>query len=71
MTKQVIERYLLRGLAADTISPMVIGDMTDKEVSLVAAEPEETTRSRDHLEARKKIRESGQQTFKKALGLFE
>ena len=33
-------------LAAETISPMIIGDMTDDEVDFIAAEPEETTRER-------------------------
>lgn len=39
VTKQVIERYLLSELAGDTISPMVIGDMSDDEIAFVAAEP--------------------------------
>ncbi|TKA68512.1 hypothetical protein B0A55_08173 [Friedmanniomyces simplex] len=71
VTKQVIERYLLRDLAADTISPMVIGDMTDDEIAFVAAEPEETTRLRGNLETRKSTLEKGQETFKSALGLFK
>lgn len=70
VTKQVIERYLLRDLAECTISPLIISDMTDEEVAAVAAEPEETARQREHLEARKAMLEKGQQTFKAALGLF-
>ena len=70
VTKQVIERYLLKDLAAATISPMVVGDMTDEQIAYVAAEPEETTRERDFLEARKTVLEKGQETFKSALGLF-
>lgn len=70
VTKQIVERHLLRDLAADTISPMIINDMTDDEVAIVAAEPEETTRMRDNLEARKAMLEKGQATFKSALGLL-
>lgn len=69
VTKQIIERYLLNDLAADTISPLIISEMSDDEVAFVAAEAEETTRERDSLEARKATLEKGQQTFKSALGL--
>ncbi|KAI7514949.1 hypothetical protein KC347_g62 [Hortaea werneckii] len=31
ITKQVIERYLLRDLANDTLSPMLVGEMSDDE----------------------------------------
>lgn len=70
VTKQVIERYLLTDLAAETMSPMVIVDMSDEEVGYVAAEPEETTRKRDFLETRKATLEKGQETFRSALGMF-
>ncbi|KAK0258042.1 hypothetical protein B0A54_07101 [Friedmanniomyces endolithicus] len=69
VTKQVVERHLMRDLAADTISPTLIGDMTDDEIAFVAAEPEETTRLRGNLETRKAMLEKGQETFKSALGL--
>ncbi|OTA23603.1 hypothetical protein BTJ68_13222 [Hortaea werneckii EXF-2000] len=71
ITKQVIERYLLRDLANDTLSPMLVGEMSDDEVSLIAAEAEEITRMRSNLEARKSTLENGQQTFRSALGLFK
>ncbi|KAI7283211.1 hypothetical protein KC345_g3022 [Hortaea werneckii] len=71
ITKQVIERYLLRDLANDTLSPMLVGEMPDDEVSLIAAEAEEITRMRSNLEARKSTLENGQQTFRSALGLFK
>ncbi|KAK4924109.1 hypothetical protein LTR49_008849 [Elasticomyces elasticus] len=71
VTKQVIERYLLRDLAEDTISPMSILDMADEEVAFIAAEPEETTRSRANLEQKKATLEKGQQTFRMALGSFK
>ncbi|KAK3722656.1 hypothetical protein LTR37_002226 [Vermiconidia calcicola] len=70
VTKQVVERHLLRGLAENTLSPLLISDMTDGEISLVAPEPEEMTRQRDFLEARRSMLEQGQETFKSALGLF-
>ncbi|GAB1742598.1 hypothetical protein NU219Hw_g8136t1 [Hortaea werneckii] len=71
ITKQVVERYLLRDLANDTLSPMLVGEMSDDEVSLIAAEAEEITRMRSNLEARKSVLENGQQTFRSALGLFK
>ncbi|KAF2158747.1 hypothetical protein M409DRAFT_61405 [Zasmidium cellare ATCC 36951] len=70
VAKQVIERYLVRDLA-DTRSPIMVGDMSDAEVAFVAAEPEETKRQRDHLEARKATQEEGQEIFKSALGFFK
>jgi len=69
ITKQTIERYLLRDLAKDTLSPMLISDMTDDEVALVAAEPEEAIGMRSNLEARKAMLENGLETFKSTLGL--
>lgn len=70
VTKQIIERYLLTNLASETICPLIVSEMDDDEVAFVAAEPEEITRERDSLEARKGTLEKGQQTFKSALGLF-
>ncbi|CAK4030316.1 hypothetical protein B0A54_07101 [Lecanosticta acicola] len=64
VAKQVIERHLLRNLAGNTISPILVGDMTDEDVALIAAEPEETTRKRDFLEARKKIFQSALRLLK-------
>ncbi|TKA36176.1 hypothetical protein B0A54_12806 [Friedmanniomyces endolithicus] len=69
VTKQVIERHLMRDLTADTLSPMLVGDMTDDDVAFIAAEPEETVRLRSNLETRKTMLEKGQETFKSALGL--
>ena len=71
VTKQIIERYLLRDLAADTVSPFLIGAMKDEEVAYIAAEPDETTRLRGNLETRKETLEKGQATFKSALGLLK
>ncbi|KAF2860766.1 hypothetical protein K470DRAFT_276666 [Piedraia hortae CBS 480.64] len=68
VTKQVIERCLLRNLAQQTLSPEIIGDMSDEELALIAAEPEETTRMRENLEVRKATLERGQDTFRTALG---
>ncbi|KAK4541234.1 hypothetical protein LTR36_008150 [Oleoguttula mirabilis] len=71
VTDQVIERHLLHNLAKDTLSPMIINDMTDAEVGYVAAEPEETTHRRDFLEGQKVMLESDQETFRKALGSYK
>ncbi|KAK5138342.1 hypothetical protein LTR08_003403 [Meristemomyces frigidus] len=71
VTKQVVERNLLRNLASKTISPILVGEMTDEEISFVAAEPEETTRMRNNLETRKATLEKGQATFRSALGQFK
>ena len=68
VTKQIMERYLLTSLAAETISPMVIADMTEAEIAFVAAEPEETARERNFLETRKATLEKGQEVFKSTLG---
>ena len=70
VTKQVIERHLLTDLATDTISPVIITDMSNQEVAYVAAEPAETTRERQFLEGCKETLEKGQETFRSALGLF-
>ncbi len=59
----------MRDLTADTLSPMLVGDMTDDDVAFIAAEPEETVRLRSNLETRKTMLEKGQETFKSALGL--
>jgi len=45
---------------------MLIGEMTDDEIALVAAEPEETTHMRNSLESRKATLGDGQETFKSA-----
>ena len=71
MTEQVIERHLLHDLAEDTLSPMIINDMSDAEVGYVAAEAEEVTHKRDHLEGHRAMLESGQEAFRKALGSYK
>ncbi|KAK4575336.1 hypothetical protein LTR86_001190 [Recurvomyces mirabilis] len=71
VTKQVIERELLHNLADDTLSPMIINDMSDAEVGYIAAEAEETTHKRDFLESHKAMLEAGQEAFKKALGSYK
>lgn len=71
VTDQVIERHLLSNLARDTLSPMIINDMTDAEVGYVAAEADETTHRREFLESQKVMLESGQEAFRKALGSYK
>lgn len=70
VTKQVIERHLLHGLAENTLSPMIINNMSDGEVAHIAAEAEEITHKREFLEGHKAILESGQEAFRKALGSY-
>ncbi|KAK5114976.1 hypothetical protein LTR85_010014 [Meristemomyces frigidus] len=71
VTDQVIKRHLLHRLAKDTLSPMIINDMTDAEVGYVAAEPDETTHRREFLEGQKVMLESGQEAFRKVLGSYK
>ncbi|EME83982.1 uncharacterized protein MYCFIDRAFT_187187 [Pseudocercospora fijiensis CIRAD86] len=71
VTDQVIERHLLHNLAQDTLSPLIINDMAEKEISYIAAEAEEVTNKRAHLESQKKILESGQEAFREAVGSYK
>ena len=70
VTEQVIERYLLHGLVEETLSPMLINDMTDGEIGHIAAEPEEVTHKRKFLEEHQAILEDGQWAFRRALGAY-
>ena len=71
MTEQVIERHLLHRLAEDTLSPMMINDMSDAEVGEVAAEAEQITHKREFLVSHKTMLENGQEAFRKALGSYK
>ncbi|KXT04153.1 hypothetical protein AC578_40 [Pseudocercospora eumusae] len=71
VTDQVIERHLLHNLAQETLSPLIINDMTDKEIEYIAAEAEEVTHKRAHLESHKAILESGQEAFREAIGSYK
>ncbi|RYN59495.1 hypothetical protein AA0117_g13105 [Alternaria alternata] len=68
VTKAVIERHLVEPLHEIIISPLVVTQMTDKEVGFVAAEPLEITQQRFHLESRKEMLEKGLETFREAMG---
>lgn len=70
VTDQVIERHLLHNLAQDTLSPLMINDMADREVAYLAAEAEEVTHKRAHLEGHKIILEKGQKAFRDAMGSY-
>jgi hypothetical protein len=50
------------------LSPLVVTQMTDKEVEFVAAEPPEVTQQRVFLEVRKTMLEKGLETFREAMG---
>ncbi|KAL9526889.1 Interferon-induced GTP-binding protein [Sphaerulina musiva] len=70
VTDQVIERHLLHNLAQDTLSPLMINDMADREVEYFAAEAEDVTHKRAHLEGHKIILEKGQKAFRDAMGSY-
>jgi len=71
VTKQVIERHLLQGLDTQTVSPVLVGAMSEDEIAYVAAEAPEITAERENLEARKATLEKGREAFRSALGLFK
>jgi hypothetical protein len=50
------------------LSPLVVTEMTDKEIGFVAAEPPEVTQQRAFLETRKGMLEKGLETFREAMG---
>lgn len=67
VTKQVIERHLVKPLA-QIVSPMVMARFTDKEIQFFAAEAPEAVKMREHLENKKKMLQEGQQAFRAAMG---
>ncbi|KAF2272877.1 putative dynamin GTPase [Westerdykella ornata] len=67
VVKTVIERHLVEPLPDIILSPLVITQMTDKEVERVAAEAKETTARRNYLEQRKQMLEQGIETFRDAV----
>ena len=68
VTKAVIERHLVEPLPEIILSPLVVTQMTEKEIEFVAAEPPEITQQRLHLESRKNMLEKGLETFREAMG---
>ena len=68
VTKAVIERHLVELLPEIILSPLVVTQMTEKEIEFVAAEPPEITQQRLHLESRKNMLEKGLETFREAMG---
>jgi hypothetical protein len=68
VTKTVIERHLVEPLPEIILSPLVVTQMTEKEIEFVAAEPPEITQQRLHLESRKNMLEKGLETFREAMG---
>jgi hypothetical protein len=59
---------LVEPLSDIILSPLVVTQMTEKEIEFVAAEPPETTQQRLHLESRKSMLEKGLGTFREAMG---
>ncbi|KAF2464907.1 dynamin family protein-like protein [Lindgomyces ingoldianus] len=68
VAKHVIERHLVETLPEKILSPLVVHQLTDKEIEFIAAEPPETTQQRNHLENRKAMLEKGIETFREAMG---
>ncbi|KAK5688780.1 hypothetical protein LTS10_000758 [Elasticomyces elasticus] len=67
VTEQVVERHLLKYLAEETVSPVLVSEMPDKEVAFLTAEPRDTAKKRAHLEHRKTVLESGHKILRSAL----
>jgi hypothetical protein len=67
VTKQIIERHLIRNLSK-VLSPIVVAHFTEEELQFVASEPEEALQMREHLEDRMTMLEEGQLAFRMALG---
>jgi hypothetical protein len=68
IAKAVIEHHLVEPLPDIILSPLVVAEMTDKQVEYVAVEPPETTQQRAHLEAKRAMLEKGLETFREAMG---
>ena len=70
VTKQVIERRLLKDLDKELLSPIDFEDMTDEQLGALAAEPANIMQNRERLQKIKATLEEGQRAFKHALGGF-
>ncbi|KAF2810357.1 Dynamin family protein [Mytilinidion resinicola] len=68
ITKQVIERHLVSTLPLNILSPSVVVELSDEDISYIAAEPAEITHRRAYLETRKATLEKGITTFRRAIG---
>ncbi|KAF2131034.1 hypothetical protein P153DRAFT_313280, partial [Dothidotthia symphoricarpi CBS 119687] len=68
IAKTIIERHLVEPLPDVILSPLVVTQMTDKEIEFVAAEAPEITQQRSHLESRRVMLEKGLETFREAMG---
>lgn len=63
-----MERHLVEPLPNIIMSPLVVTNMTTKEIEFVAAETPEITQQRAFLESRKAMLEKGLETFRRAMG---
>lgn len=68
VAKQAIERHLVEPLPDTILSPLVVAQLTDQEVAIIAAEPPEATQQRRFLQTRKDMLEKGMSTFREAMG---
>jgi hypothetical protein len=71
VAKAVIERHLVETLPETILSPLVVSQMTNKQIEYVAAETPEVTQQRAFLEGRKAMLEKGLDTFREAMGGLE
>ena len=67
VTKQVVERHLVATLTTSVLSPMVVLELSDDEVSYIAAEPADVTRQRDFLDDRIKMLKEAKSAFRTAM----
>ncbi|KAJ6284185.1 P-loop containing nucleoside triphosphate hydrolase protein [Bipolaris maydis] len=68
ITKAVIKRHLVAPLPKIILSPIVVTQITEKEVEFIATKSSEITQQRLYLESRKSMLEKGLETFREAMG---
>lgn len=68
VTKVVIERHLVDPLPEIILSPLIVAQMTDQEINVIATEPSKITQQRSYLEQKKAMLEMGLETFSEAMG---
>lgn len=71
VTNQVVERCVIDPLPVRLLSPMVVTNMPDEEVTFIAGEPPDKVNRRKFLEETKRMLESGEDSFQGAMGGFK
>ncbi|PIA92595.1 hypothetical protein CB0940_04978 [Cercospora beticola] len=67
VTEQVINRHLIRNLAEDTFSPKAVDNLSDEQITAIAAEPISVTNRRNELERKKEILVNSRNIFQALL----